>query len=145
MTKGMTETRRETPLISNFSLTLLVVACGGGGETATARIQSRMVIPDGRVVDGPIVGAIVYVDTNEKGRHRSPAMAVGSAGRTQHGCRISTRHSLTPAVADASGELRQRICQALKALQYQNHSGTRRGGRTLSSAPAGYRRLSHYL
>ena len=41
MTKGMTETRRETPLISNFSLTLLVVACGGGGETATARIQSR--------------------------------------------------------------------------------------------------------
>lgn len=107
----MTKTRRETPLISNFSLTLLVAACGGGGsgtststeETSSPRSQSRMVTRDGRVVDGPIVGAIVYVDTNENGAIDDSDVRLGTTDEEgKFSGEVNSQHADKPILADLS-------------------------------------------
>ena len=70
----MKRSSRTDPIISTGTMALLLAACGGGGGGGGGssspngpRRRSRTVSLGGRVLDGPISGARVYLDINRNG------------------------------------------------------------------------------
>lgn len=102
----MPRTRRDTPIFSTQSLALILAACGGGGggTSSNARIQSGPVSREGRVVDGDIVGAMVYVDTNENGEVDDTDVPLGRTNNEGlYSGQVAAEHADKPLLADLDG------------------------------------------
>ena len=106
----MTQIRRDTSIISTKLLALILAACGGGGGGGgnsgggTARVNSSMVTREGRVVDGPIVGATVYVDVNENGRIDDADISLGKTDdEGLFSGEVDALHGGKPLLADLDG------------------------------------------
>ena len=107
----MAHIRRDTSIISTKLLALILAACGGGGgggggtsSGGTARVNSSMVTREGRVVDGPIVGATVYVDVNENGRIDDADISLGKTDdEGLFSGEVDALHGEKPLLADLEG------------------------------------------
>lgn len=109
----MPRTRRDTPIFSTQSLALILAACGGGGggggsnsnsNPTQARIQSGPVMREGRVIDGPIVGAMVYVDTNQNGEIDDADVPLGKTNdEGLFSGEVAAEHADKPLLADLDG------------------------------------------
>lgn len=93
----MSKFKREAPLLSTQSLAIILAACGGGGggsNTSTARLHSNVVTREGRVIDGPIVGATVYVDINQNGEVDAADIRIGQTnGEGLYSGEVNAEHA----------------------------------------------------
>lgn len=109
----MTRIRRETSIMTTNTLALILAACGGGGgggggaggsNPPPPRIQSVSIAREGRVIDGPIVGAMVYVDANENGRIDDDDIALGETDEEGlFSGEVEQAHADKPLLADLEG------------------------------------------
>jgi hypothetical protein len=107
----MTRIKREKPIISTPTLALILAACGGGGgggggsNPDNAGIRSGPVTRKGRVIDGPIVGANVYVDVNENGEiDEGVDIELGTTNSEGlYSGEVAAQHADKPLLADLDG------------------------------------------